>query len=199
MKLNRAYWGIPLTLAAALVGASFAHEATRADVVAPVRVVSVDTARDNLNHRDATLPPTTTTTPPPVITTELAPVVDEPTYEALPAPAPVAAPEPAPAPQPTGCAGATIGEMGAWGVTNLNTGQIWISPRTPSQYVSSVCLHEQAHRRQGAAFGGYNGAVAAMAEYGGIEITADCWALARGATWINYGCTAAGRIGAQQF
>lgn len=93
----------------------------------------------------------------------------------------------------------TVADMGRWGATDLNSGMVYIARRTPFTYLRSVMLHESAHVLQGRRFGGYQAAVAALAPYGGIEVTADCKALTLGATWINYGCTQAGRTGAALF
>jgi hypothetical protein len=90
-------------------------------------------------------------------------------------------------------------DKGAWGATQLDTGEVWIAPRTPLSVLRSVMIHESAHVVQGRTFGGYFRAIETMAPYGGIEVTADCWALAHGATWTNYGCTSAGRRGAALF
>lgn len=92
-----------------------------------------------------------------------------------------------------------VSDQGAWGATQLDTGQVYIARRTPLANLRSVMIHESCHVRQGRAFGGYYGAVAAMAPYGGIERTADACALNSGASWINYGVDAKARAGARLF
>ena len=152
-----------------------------------------------------TAPPTTTTTvtvPPPVETT-----TEEPTIE------PETSTPVVPAPQPpqisdwqqvfNEMASSLPGiyyamDLGAWGKANLNTGEVYIAPRTPLIYLRSVMLHEAAHVMQGAVYGGREGADQALAPYGGIEVVADCMAVEMGATWIGYGCTDAGKRGAAQ-
>jgi hypothetical protein len=89
-------------------------------------------------------------------------------------------------------------DLGAWGKANLNTGEVYIAPRTPLVNLRSVMWHEAAHVMQGALYGGRAGADAALAPYGGIEVVADCMALEMGASWINYGCTDAGKQGAAE-
>lgn len=92
-----------------------------------------------------------------------------------------------------------IADKGSWGAAVPDTGQVFIARRTPLYALKSVMLHEAAHVMQGRRFGGYAGARAALDPYGGVERTADCWALARGATWIGYGCDARAREGARLF
>jgi hypothetical protein len=92
-----------------------------------------------------------------------------------------------------------VEDKGNWGMTELKSSSVYIAPGTPLVHLRSVMIHEAAHVLQGRAFGGYYAAQRALAPYGGIEVTADCKALAMGATWVNYGCTASGQIGASLF
>lgn len=92
-----------------------------------------------------------------------------------------------------------VSDQGSWGATQLDTGQVYIARRTPLNLLYSVMVHESCHVRQGRAFGGYYGAVSALAPYGGIERTADACALNGGASWINYGVDAKARQGATLF
>ncbi|MEU7524349.1 hypothetical protein AB0A74_01285 [Saccharothrix sp. NPDC042600] len=92
-----------------------------------------------------------------------------------------------------------VEDKGMWGATQLSSGTVYIARRTPLVHLRSVMLHEAAHVLQGRRFGGYYEAQDALAAYGGIEVTADCKALEWGATWVHYGCTAAGREGASLF
>jgi len=79
-----------------------------------------------------------------------------------------------------------VQDRGAWGATDLNTGTVYIAPRTPLSKLSSVMYHESVHVLQGRVFGGRSGADAGLATYGGIEAVADCGARMLGATWTNY-------------
>lgn len=88
-----------------------------------------------------------------------------------------------------------VADRGAWGRTESSTAsdvKIFIAPRTPEGKLRSVMLHEYAHYRQAQAFGGIG---TAIATYGAplLDASADCWAKAHGATWLGYGCTAAGQ------
>lgn len=93
----------------------------------------------------------------------------------------------------------SVEDKGMWGATELSSGAVYIARRTPLVYLRSVMVHEAAHVLQGRRFGGYYEAQDALAPYGGIEVTADCKALQWGATWVHYGCTAAGQEGAALF
>ncbi len=92
-----------------------------------------------------------------------------------------------------------IGDKGSWGAGVPDTGQVWIARRTPLYALKSIMLHEAGHVMQGRRFGGYAGAFAELGKYGGLEKTADCWAQARGATFLSYGCDAKAREGARLF
>jgi hypothetical protein len=92
-----------------------------------------------------------------------------------------------------------IGDKGSWGAAVPDTGQVWIARRTPLYALQGVMLHESCHVRQGRAFGGYAGAKAALAPYGGVERTADACAKNMGATWIGYGVDAKAFEGARLF
>jgi hypothetical protein len=91
-----------------------------------------------------------------------------------------------------------ISDQGGWGATDLDTGDVYISPGTPCAKLRSVMLHESMHVKQGRIYGGYDQAVTQLASYGGIEINADCAARLAGATWTNYAqrCTATQNVGA---
>lgn len=64
-----------------------------------------------------------------------------------------------------------------------------IAPRTPVDILYSVMVHEYGHYRQNHAYGpGLGYAVRAVGS-ANLDHAADCFALAHGATWVNYGCT----------
>ena len=79
-----------------------------------------------------------------------------------------------------------VRDTGAWGATNLSTGTVYIAPRTPPARLLDVVRHEYMHVLQGRAYGDIRSAGAALAAVGGIEVNADCGALAMGASWTNY-------------
>jgi hypothetical protein len=78
----------------------------------------------------------------------------------------------------------TAGQPGAWsvraspygvgGVTQLETGEVRVDPATLCADLSSVIMHEAQHVKQGMLYGGTVAAGSALAQYGGIEINADC-------------------------
>lgn len=64
-----------------------------------------------------------------------------------------------------------------------------IAPRTPVDILYSVMAHEYGHYRQNRIYGpGLGYAVRAVGSVD-LDHAADCFALAHGATWVNYGCT----------
>jgi hypothetical protein len=73
---------------------------------------------------------------------------------------------------------------GSWGATDSNR-NVWIDPGTPESYRYSVMIHEERHVLQVQQYGNLTNARAVM----DIESDADCYALAHGATWVDYGCT----------
>ena len=83
-------------------------------------------------------------------------------------------------------------DLGAWGETNMYTGDIYIAPRTPLADLLSVVEHEFMHALTGYMYGGMaNAQVAAdrlFSQSGemGLEIEADCMARVDGATWTWY-------------
>jgi hypothetical protein len=87
-------------------------------------------------------------------------------------------------------------DKGAWGATDLDTGDIYISPKAPVNDLLSIVEHEYGHALTGAMYGGFYPAEAVAdrlfgqhGEYG-LEIEADCMARVQGATWTNYtACT----------
>lgn len=85
-----------------------------------------------------------------------------------------------------------VGDRGAWGATQLDTGDIWIAPRTPLADLYSVVVHEYGHAISGHLYGGFYPAQDAadrlfgqQGEYG-LEVEADCMARVEGATFTNY-------------
>jgi hypothetical protein len=87
-------------------------------------------------------------------------------------------------------------DKGAWGATDLGTGDIYIAPRTPVDKLLSVVEHEYMHALTGHMYGGYYSAQAVadrlFGQSGemGLEIEADCMARVDGATWTWYtACT----------
>lgn len=72
---------------------------------------------------------------------------------------------------------------GSWGATDSQS-NVWIDPDMPLEYRYSVMIHEYAHVLQDRQYGGLDAARGVE----DIESDADCYALAHGATWINYGC-----------
>lgn len=146
------------------------------------------------DHTDRPLWTTTTQAPP------------KPAPEAAEAPAPNVEPPPLPLPDDwqstfqrlssTLPGTWAVADRGSWGATRLSTGEVYVSPDTPLWALPSVMLHEAAHVIQGRKWGGHKGATAKLAQFGGIEVVADCMALLMGATWIDYGCPAEGRHGA---
>jgi hypothetical protein len=78
----------------------------------------------------------------------------------------------------------TAGQPGTWsaqassygvgGMTQLETGVVRIDPATLCADLSSVIMHEAQHVKQGVLYGGSVAAGSALAQYGGIEINADC-------------------------
>jgi hypothetical protein len=85
-----------------------------------------------------------------------------------------------------------VGDRGGWGLTYLNTGDIYIAPRTPADRLVDVVLHEYAHALTVRLYGGANGLIAAADRHfqqpgvPSYEIEADCMALVEGATWTWY-------------
>ena len=86
---------------------------------------------------------------------------------------------------------------GHWGVADLYSGVIYISPTVPADRVYDVVAHEWSHLLSVKAYGGdVTNALAAMnAYFGGSDLTgaeraADCMARVLGATWTHYtACT----------
>lgn len=85
-----------------------------------------------------------------------------------------------------------VADKGAWGATMLDTGDIYIAPRTPLADLYSVAVHEYGHAITGHLYGGFYPAqnvadrlFGQQGEYG-LEIEADCMARVEGATWTNY-------------
>lgn len=85
-----------------------------------------------------------------------------------------------------------VADRGAWGATQLDTGDIWIAPRTPLEDLYSVAVHEYGHAITGHLYGGFypaqNAADALFGQQGeyGLEVEADCMARVEGATFTNY-------------
>jgi len=82
---------------------------------------------------------------------------------------------------------------GHWGATDLANGDIYISPNIPASKIYSVASHEYAHARTLDNYGWNRGAanVALNRWFGGGDVaarerSADCMAIAQGATWTNY-------------
>jgi hypothetical protein len=82
---------------------------------------------------------------------------------------------------------------GRWGATDLRNGSISISPYVPASRVYAVASHEYGHARAAYDYGwNQQAADAALgAWFGGgtaaaRERSADCMAIAEGATWTNY-------------
>jgi hypothetical protein len=69
---------------------------------------------------------------------------------------------------------AQVSPYGAGGMTQLETGVVHIDPATPCADLASVITHEAQHVKQGNVYGGRVAAESALAQYGGIEINADC-------------------------
>ena len=86
---------------------------------------------------------------------------------------------------------------GHYGVTNLGTREITISPRVPPRLMYSVVVHEYSHALVVSGYrGDWAAADADLSRYFGSpagrarEQAADCMALLQGATWTNYtSCT----------
>lgn len=92
----------------------------------------------------------------------------------------------------------SIEDKGSWGAAVPDTGQVFIARRTPLHALKSIMLHEAGHVRQGQVFGGCAGMARVLGPCDGsprglVERTADCWAQARGATFLTYGCDAEAR------
>jgi hypothetical protein len=95
---------------------------------------------------------------------------------------------------PNGIATWVFERNGSWGASDGQT--VWIDPDLPSDKRFSVMVHEYSHVLQVRVYGSMDGSVAGLSALigGGIadvtanESTADCMALALGATWVNYGC-----------
>lgn len=85
-----------------------------------------------------------------------------------------------------------VADRGAWGATQLDTGDIWIAPRTPLADLYSVAVHEYGHAITGHLYGGFypaqNAADRLFGQQGeyGLEVEADCMARVEGATFTNY-------------
>lgn len=82
---------------------------------------------------------------------------------------------------------------GHWGATDLRSGRIYISPYVPASRVYDVASHEYGHARAAYDYGwNQQAADAALgAWFGGgtteaRERSADCMAIAQGATWTTY-------------
>jgi hypothetical protein len=94
----------------------------------------------------------------------------------------------------TGIATWTVtSSYGHWGMTDLNSGAIYISPSVPTRLLYAVAAHEWSHALSMHVYGGnVDQAVVAMdAWFGGsgllgAERAADCMARQLGATWTNY-------------
>jgi len=95
---------------------------------------------------------------------------------------------------PAGIATWVFERNGSWGASDGYT--VWIDPDLPSDKRFSVMVHEYSHVLQVRVYGSMDGSVAGLSALvgGGAtdvsanESTADCMALALGATWVNYGC-----------
>jgi hypothetical protein len=96
---------------------------------------------------------------------------------------------------PGGIATWVFERNGSWGASDGHT--VWIDPDLPSDKRLSVMVHEYSHALQVRVYGSMDASVAGLSALigGGTndvtanESTADCMALALGATWINYGCS----------
>jgi len=95
---------------------------------------------------------------------------------------------------PGGIANWVFERNGSWGASDGHT--VWIDPDLPSDKRFSVMVHEFSHVLQVRVYGSMDASVAGLSALigGGTtdvtanESTADCMALALGATWVNYGC-----------
>ena len=95
---------------------------------------------------------------------------------------------------PAGMATWVFERNGSWGASDGYT--VWIDPDLPSDKRFSVMVHEFSHVLQVRVYGSMDASVAGLSALigGGTtdvtanESTADCMALALGATWVNYGC-----------
>jgi hypothetical protein len=86
--------------------------------------------------------------------------------------------------------------FGHWGVTDLDTQTVYISPYTPRPYVYSIVVHEWGHIVSVRDYDGdWHAMTRRLNEYFGNdglgrERAADCIARILGATWTNYtSCT----------
>jgi hypothetical protein len=82
---------------------------------------------------------------------------------------------------------------GHYGVTNLATSQIFVSPNAPVRLLDSIVRHEYAHVLTVRVYGGqWKSARAATNTHfggtgmGGMERAADCMATVMGASWTHY-------------
>ena len=66
----------------------------------------------------------------------------------------------------------------SWGITNLRTREISISTTAPEDYVPSIALHEYAHVLQSES--------GVTTDTDALEVEADQYACAHGATWVHY-------------
>jgi hypothetical protein len=83
--------------------------------------------------------------------------------------------------------------FGHWGVADLYSGVVYLSPRVPADRVYDVVAHEWSHLLSVKAYDGdVSGALDAMNGYfggsglAGAERAADCMARELGATWTHY-------------
>jgi hypothetical protein len=83
--------------------------------------------------------------------------------------------------------------FGHWGVADIYSGVVYLSPRVPANRVYDVVAHEWSHLLSVKAYDGdVNGALDAMNGYFGgsglvgAERAADCMARQLGATWTHY-------------
>ena len=83
--------------------------------------------------------------------------------------------------------------FGHWGVADLYSGIVYLSPRVPADRVYDVVAHEWSHLLSVKAYDGdVSGALTAMNGYfggsglDGAERAADCMARELGATWTHY-------------
>jgi hypothetical protein len=80
-----------------------------------------------------------------------------------------------------------------WGLAELSSGAVYISPTVPTDRMYDVVAHEWSHVLSVKAYGGdVTAAMAAMNAYfggsglDGAERAADCMARLQGATWTHY-------------
>lgn len=86
-----------------------------------------------------------------------------------------------------------VSDLGSWGLTDLASGEVYVSNRVPASRMYDVVAHEWSHALSAQDYhGDVDAALEAMnAWFGGSGLTgaeraADCMARLAGASWTNY-------------